>query len=294
MTSEIERLRHKVDNYPSPSAFTRLAELLLAAGDAGEARALCQRCMRSFPRNGQAYVTLATIEHSIGNGEAATKLLNDAISQDPRCLAAYIQLADVAEQAGDHLRAIDMLRQATALRPRDQALSERLARLQAQVTAATSSEASASTTDSDSDSDTDIVDLSNWQQDQRTRSSALLVPPPAAHQPPAALNHLSNDDSVISATLADGMGRVLEAHTENDATAALTSALALELDRTLTQALACIDGGNLERWSLHGPSNEVIHLRHESGLAITSVVATGGKTAMIELRARQALDALGG
>ena len=66
MESEIERLRKKVENFPSASLYNRLAELARQAGNSEEAEDICRRCIKEFPRNGQAYVILAEIEAARG------------------------------------------------------------------------------------------------------------------------------------------------------------------------------------------------------------------------------------
>src|SRR3954470_23527191 len=79
--SELDRLRKKVENFPSASLYNRLAELARNAGAADEAEAVCQKCMKEFPRNGQAYVIMAELEHARGKKADALSLLQTAIER---------------------------------------------------------------------------------------------------------------------------------------------------------------------------------------------------------------------
>ncbi len=109
MESEIERLRKKVENFPSASLYTRLAELLRQAGGSSEAEAICRRCIKDFPRSGQAYVILAELQVQQGRKHEARQLLQLAVEKEPRSYTAQRLLADLCEnkdEALEHLNAI--------------------------------------------------------------------------------------------------------------------------------------------------------------------------------------------
>ena len=84
MSIELDRLREKVHNYPSPSSYNRLISLLLAASEIDQAESFCKRSMRDFPRNAQAYMFLADIELQRNNLPNVQTLLHKAVTQDPR------------------------------------------------------------------------------------------------------------------------------------------------------------------------------------------------------------------
>jgi tetratricopeptide (TPR) repeat protein len=119
--SELERLRKKVENFPSASAYNRLAELLRLAGDATEAGAVCQRCVKEFPRNGQAYVILAEIEIANGRKEDAVKHLQTAVERDNRSYAAHKMLADHYCETARQPQALQHLRQILTFKPNNRA-----------------------------------------------------------------------------------------------------------------------------------------------------------------------------
>ena len=109
MEAEVERLRKKVENYPSPSSYNRLAELLIGNGQVGDAESICKRSIRDFPRNGQAYVFLAEIERGRGRPEEAKGQLHRAVQNDRRCAPAFILLAELCQLEGSVTQAVEHL-----------------------------------------------------------------------------------------------------------------------------------------------------------------------------------------
>ena len=117
--SEFERLRKKVENFPSASAYNRLAELARMNGDEAEAQRICLRCVKEFPRNGQAYVILGEIAANAKNKEEAIKHLLAAIERDARSYAAHRNLAELYEADNNPTKALHHLRQILVFKPGD-------------------------------------------------------------------------------------------------------------------------------------------------------------------------------
>lgn len=121
--SELERLRKKVENFPSASLYNRLAELERLNGNGAEADTVCRKCIREFPRNGQAYVILAELQLAAGSRSEAQTLLHTAIERDARCYAGYRLLADLLvdgkDVPKDVPKAIWLLQQILTFKPND-------------------------------------------------------------------------------------------------------------------------------------------------------------------------------
>ena len=130
MESELERLRKKVENFPSASSYNRLAELSRLAGDDGEAERICRKCIKEFPRNGQAYVILAEIRLAQNKKPDAVQLLQIAIERDPRSYTAHRLMADLFIADGAHAQALTHLRQILTFKPSDPAVSARIVELE--------------------------------------------------------------------------------------------------------------------------------------------------------------------
>ncbi|NRA37026.1 MAG: tetratricopeptide repeat protein [Planctomycetes bacterium] len=135
---EIERLRKKVENYPSPSAYNRLAELLRDNNDPDGVEQICKRSIRDFKRNSNAYLILAHQYLDLGKRPQATDLLENAVQQDPRCVEALNLLVNIYEAKGDPQVAINCLQKILVIKPDDAETNARLAKLAAGVTPATS------------------------------------------------------------------------------------------------------------------------------------------------------------
>ena len=126
METEIERLRKKVENFPSASLYNRLAELARQAGDEAEAEVVCRRCIREFPRSGQAYVILAELKSHQNKRAEAIHLLQQGIEKDPRSYAAHRLMADLSDNKEQALR---HLRQILTFKPNDPATTQRIVEL---------------------------------------------------------------------------------------------------------------------------------------------------------------------
>ena len=126
METEIERLRKKVENFPSASLYNRLAELARQAGDDADAEVVCRRCIREFPRSGQAYVIIAELKTQQNKKAEAIHLLQQGIEKDPRSYAAHRLMADLADSKD---QALHHLRQILSFKPNDAATVQRITEL---------------------------------------------------------------------------------------------------------------------------------------------------------------------
>ncbi|MBN8527348.1 MAG: hypothetical protein J0M02_18605, partial [Planctomycetes bacterium] len=133
MESEIDRLRKKVENFPSPSSYNRLAELLHLAKQEGEAEAVCRKCIKEFPRNSQVYALLADIQLGAGRRGDAAESLKSALERDGRNYAAARMYADLLAENRDVHGALAQLKQVLAFRPADPAVVKRISELEAQL-----------------------------------------------------------------------------------------------------------------------------------------------------------------
>lgn len=272
MDSEIERLRKKVENFPSASLYNRLAELLRTAGAGVEADAVCRRCIKEFPRSSQAYVILAEMELKAGRKTEAIALLRTAVEKDPRSYAAHRQLADLAEskeQAVLHLRAI------LSFKPNDPAVAQRLTELGIQPHSVTGPSGRL----------TVPVPTSTTQ----VLRQAVARPGGNRQQ---ILDVLCSEPGVRGAVITDAQGRVLMAKScgsNEDAAAALSADLA----RAAAAALATISAPTPSSWSLTCAKGQILSFTRAGSCSVVALADPQVRPAMLELRARQALIDLG-
>lgn len=279
MDSEIERLRKKVENFPSASLYTRLAELLRAAGSGSEAEGICRRCIKEFPRSSQAYVILAEMEIAAKRKAEAVLLLRTAVEKDPRSYAAHRLLADLAdskEQAISHLRAI------LGFKPNDPIVVAKIAELGGVVQPPTGTHRTmppgppplAATA-------TQVV-----------RQVQAAAPRPAAPARGAVLDALCGEAGVRGALVADAQGRVVTAKGMNGQEDVL-AALAADLMRSAATALATAGAAVPTAWSLACAQGQLLAFTRERSFSVVVLAEPSVRPAMLELRARQALLDLG-
>ncbi len=282
MESELERLRKKVENFPSASAYNRLAELVRSGGDDVGAEQACRRCIKEFPRNGQAYVILAEIELAAGRKAEAVKHLLSATERDSRSYTAHNLLAEhyigerQIEQALSHLRHI------LTFKPNDPAILQRIEQLRpAGAESATARPAAPPRPP---------TAVPGSAAPARAAQPATASPSAAR---PTGLAALCAESGVRGALVADARGRVvtsvgLAADIED-----LLAGLAAEITAAAVRALDAAGTPRLAVWSMTAAQGQIFAFRREGDYTVVALTESGVRPAMLELRARQALHDLG-
>lgn len=289
MESEIERLRKKVENYPSASAYNRLAELARLNGDVQEAERVCQRCIKEFPRNGQTYVIVAEIALAAGRRDEALSSLQNAIERDPRSYGGHRMIADLYLESGETAKALHHLRQILAFKPTDQAVTQRIEEISRQhpaTPAATASAAPASAPTAPT-----MTPFASPASGAAPVLSAKPAPAPANRA--AALQALAAEPGVRGIVIADPQGRVVVAQGLADDDAEILAAFAAELTAAATATLQLVGADGLASWLVDAEQGQVLAFKRDPVLTLAVVAAPGTRAALLELRARQALIDLG-
>ena len=307
---EIERLRKKVENYPSPSAYNRLAELLRDNNDDDGVIQVCRRSMREFKRNSKAYVILAQVYVNQGKRPDAVELLQDAIAQDPRSIDAFSLLADIHEAKGSPQEAVSYLQKALELSPGNGAFESRIQKLSSGVQSAAAPAVAAGKPESGT---IDMTGMSVSMTSSATevsfdapapRTSAPVSSPAAAAAPaataPAAtptaspLAPLLAETGIQGIVVADDQGRVVSSELVDEGKANYFAALAHEVSNSCEESLGHLQHAPMANWSITTDNGLLLAFRRNPALTLLVSADTTCKVAMIELRARQALIDLGG
>jgi tetratricopeptide (TPR) repeat protein len=306
--SEIDRLRKKVENFPSPSSYNRLAELLHLAKQEADAEAVCRKCLKEFPRNSQVYALLADIQLGTGRKAEAGESLRAALERDGRNYAAARMYADWLAENRDVPGAIAQLKQVLAFRPADPAVLKRISELEAQLKG---------------------VPAGAVQRAPTTTPRPPAAPPAAAPslpRPPAgaprpatpapmpaaagsgvraatpgsgvrrsAFDTLAAEGGVRAAVVVDPAGQVVLARAtsqgagKEDALAAYAATIG-----SAVGDLAALAGfPNPSSWVLGAEQGQVLAFRRDNGFSVVALADPAVRPAMLELRARQALIDLG-
>jgi len=301
--SEFERLRKKVENYPSASAYNRLAELARLNGNVADAERVCQRCIKEFPRNGQAYVILAEIALAGSRREEALRHLHAAVERDQRSFGGHRLLAEMASEAGEFSAALDHFRHLQTLKPGDGTIGARIEQLTAQSAAQSAARSAPATTNATTTVTMDAV---------RAPANPTTTATPAASPPTrstvrtplprsgtatitrgAALASLAKEDGVRGVVVFDAHGRVVVSAGLPEGRAELVAALAAEITAG-NQAVHSVLGQDQPNcWVVEAERGQIVAFKRDANLTLAAVAAAGVRIALLELRARQALLDLG-
>jgi predicted regulator of Ras-like GTPase activity (Roadblock/LC7/MglB family) len=320
--TEIERLRKKLENFPSASLYNRLAELARQAGDDAEAETVCRRCVREFPRSGQSYVILAEIKIAQNKKAEAIHLLTTGIEKDPRSYAAHRLMSDLADNKD---QALHHLRQILQFKPSDPATIQRITELGGKVptgttarhrtvTASISASAPAAAASSSAKPQTashrpkvvprqSSVD-GNDPLPFSVSSNAAPARPPSpgvattllrsiGGSKAAVLDALCMEAGVRGASIVDDQGRVVVSKNLPAGQDELLAALASDILKTTTATMAASGAGAPATWVLVAAGGQVLTFSRDRTLSVVVLADPGVRPAMLELRARQALIDLG-
>jgi predicted regulator of Ras-like GTPase activity (Roadblock/LC7/MglB family) len=317
---ERERLRKKLDSYPSPSSYNRLAELERLSGNMDEATELCLRCIHEFPRNGQAYVILAGIHLSTDRRDMAHDILERGVKQDRRSYSGLRMLSDLYADAGQYSRSIDCLQQILTFKRNDESVRRRLEEVNrvrqergesGPVPESGTAHRRRSATPqpvsgtgpvvAGSQSDNGAIDLSSVPVELATSRPRPTPPTPAAipEAKPVesgsngVLNAVCSEHGVRGAVVVDEQGRLLVSQGLPAGRDELLAALATDVTSAAGDALSHAGHQPLQTWAIATAAEQILLFKRDSPLTLLMTAAPDAKLALLELRARQALIELG-
>ncbi|MHC4916603.1 MAG: tetratricopeptide repeat protein [Planctomycetota bacterium] len=117
--AEVKRLRQRIESYPNPRLYSRLAELLRAGGQVAEAQEALKLGLRNYPDYGGLYYVLGLIANDAGNTDGAREHLSKAAELDNYNYAALKLLGQVNSTAGLHAEAADTYARILSFSPND-------------------------------------------------------------------------------------------------------------------------------------------------------------------------------
>ena len=298
MESEFERLRKKVENFPSASAYNRLAEMARVNGDEAEAEQVCRRCIKEFPRNGQTYVILGEIAYKAQRKDDTIKHLLAAIERDLRSYAGHRVLADIYLADSDPARALHHLRQILVFRPGDAPTIQKMDAVAKSAPAQASAPAPQPQPTRPATGRVTRTGNTPLGNPIAFPSSSGQTVPAKAPAPSAnrnqSLQALCAEEGVKGAVIADLQGRVVVALNVANDKADLLAALAAEVSTSATNVHKLLGNDQLLSWLIEGEQGQIMAFKRDANLTLAVLAATGVRAALLELRARQILIDLGG
>ena len=310
MESEIDRLRKKVENFPSPSSYNRLAELLHLAKQEEEAESVCRKCIKEFPRNSQVHALLADIQLSTGRRAEAGTSLKAALERDGRNYAAARMYADYLAEARDVQGAIAQLKVVLSYRANDPPVLQRLSELEGQlkgvpVGAVQAQRPAAAPTPVQRPAPAGsgirpaqpapVAAARPAELPAGSNSGTRPAPASGSGVRRSAFDTLAAEGGVRAAVVVDPQGQVVMARAlptaagREDALAAFSSAIGVAMADIARLAKHPTPAS----WVLGAEQGQVLTFQRENGFSVVTLADPTVRPAMLELRARQALIDLG-
>jgi predicted regulator of Ras-like GTPase activity (Roadblock/LC7/MglB family) len=320
--TEIERLRKKVENFPSASLYNRLAELVRQAGDEVGAEVVCRRCTKEFPRSGQAYVILAELKSAQNKKAEAIYLLQQGLEKDPRSYAAHRLMADLADSREVTLH---HLRQILSFKPNDPATVQRITELGGDISAASTTVMHRPANHSHAGTSSDASSSGASTSGRSDIAGPVAVPPPlplrdsnaplafpsmptSASTPmgtvptllrsigavkTAILDPICSELGVRGACIVDVQGRVMMSKNLPAGQDELLAALSADILKSATATLKTHGASAPATWVVVAAGGQVLTFSRDHAVSVVVMADPGVRPAMLELRARQALIELG-
>jgi tetratricopeptide (TPR) repeat protein len=306
--SEIDRLRKKVENFPSPSSYNRLAELLHLAKQEAEAEAVCRKCVKEFPRNSQVYALVADIQLGTGRRNEAGDSLRAALERDGRNYAAARMYADWLAENRDINGALAQLKQVLAFRPADPAVVKRIAELEAHLKGVPVGAVQRPPTQAPA-AGSGVRTTAPMPPPQRPATpppamrpaappgvgSAVRATTPGSGVRRSAFDTLASENGVRAAAVVDPQGQVVMSRASSGLTGKeeILAAFASSIGAAVGD-LAKLAGHPVpSSWVLGAEQGQVLAFHRDNGFSVVTLAEASVRPAMLELRARQALIDLG-
>lgn len=241
-----ERLRARIEQYPNPSLFAKLATLHLQDDEIDECLAVCRESRKDFPHYGGVHIVLAQVALRREDHDTAFDHLREAVDLDKFNYMGLMLLAEEHLRRGERDEAKGVLERILEFAPGDEkatgmlrdfdALAERLAR------------------ETRSRTPTERVRASSAEK-------PAIVPPPSAAQPAegptgasggaggryeAALDELVGTEGVEGCLLIDRFGLVVASRTPETLDEEMTGALVTNIFRASANAADPFGLGRIE------------------------------------------------
>ncbi len=304
MESEIDRLRKKVENFPSPSSYNRLAELLHLGKQEVEAEAICRKCIKEFPRNSQVYALVADIQLATGRKAEAGPSLRNALERDGRNYSAARMYADWLADNRDLPGAVAQLKQVLAFRPGDPAVVKRISELEGQLrgvptgamparpAAAGAPPRPATAVPGSSPLMRSATPTPAPAAASGVRSAATT---PGSGVRRSAFDTLAAEAGVRASVVVDTQGQVVVSRAAAGSTGKedLLAAFSAAIGEAVVELSRLAGNPAPSSWVLGAEQGQVLSFRRDNGFSVVALADPTVRPAMLELRARQALIDLG-
>jgi predicted regulator of Ras-like GTPase activity (Roadblock/LC7/MglB family)/Flp pilus assembly protein TadD len=249
---EKERLRQKIESYPNPILYGRLAELYKADGEIDRAIKICEAGIRQFPEYGGTHLVLGQITYDRGDLEAASSHLERAVELDKYNYPGLKLLSECYLQLDRAKDAVTRLKDILNFAPGDEAIIALLKKAREQAGDVDDGHAAGEIEARRASQRTAAASVAGG----RTRSARAAV---ASHEEMLnnSLEGFAEITGVKGALVVDHYGRVIASRLPDGEDEELTGALVTNVYRTTVQSGRELQIGDFQDGLIEGDTANV-------------------------------------
>jgi len=279
---EKERLRQKIDSYPNPILYARLAELYKVDGEVEAAIRVCQAGISSFPSYGGTYLVLGEICVENGDYAGARVHLEKAAELDKYNYTALKLLAQVYMQLTMPDRAARKLEEILYFAPGDESILDmlRVAREAAGEPPVGEEEPPES---EEAPQEEPAGEEAPAEQKQKSRGE------PREQEINASIKMMTDVSGVTGALLVDPYGLVIAADLNPEIDEELAGAMITNVFRTVARSAEPLTIGTFEDGLIEGEGGN-IHLMGVEDMILAVFADPKVKMGMLEKTIRDFVD----
>lgn len=295
---EKERLRQKIDSYPNPILYARLAELYKADGEVEASIRVCQSGISTFPSYGGTYLVLGEICTESGDFAGARVHLEKAVELDKYNYTALKMLAQVYMQLGMPEGAARRLEEILYFAPGDESIMEMLRQARGAAGEEPPGEeaAAAELVESDAGSGVEVegyVEMEAVAEEAGEEQEGPAGRGAAAREAEinAAVHAIAGIRGVNGALLVDPYGLVIAAKLAKDVDEDLAGAMITNIYRAVARSAEPMGIGVFEDGLIEGDGGN-IHVMGVEDMILAVFADPDVKMGMLEKTLRDFVDSV--
>ncbi|MHC4253478.1 MAG: roadblock/LC7 domain-containing protein [Planctomycetota bacterium] len=306
---EKERLRQKIESYPNPILYARLAELYKMDGEVTAARRVCQLGISRFDSYGGTYLVLGEICYENGDFAGARIHLEKAAELDKYNYTALRLLSLVYMELGEPAKAARRLEEMLYFAPGDESILELLRQArEAAGEPPLDEEATAEIVEEQDEEPVATMEVGEGVDDagrgaveemvepaigeagpEAVRETAPSKTQPREHEINEAISTIAGVGGVSGALLVDAYGLVIAADLNNEVDEELAGAMMTNIFRTVSRSAEPMGIGSFEDTLIEGEGGN-IHVLGVEDMILAVFASANVKMGMLEKTIRDFVD----
>ncbi|MHC4884620.1 MAG: roadblock/LC7 domain-containing protein [Planctomycetota bacterium] len=279
-TAEIEQLKHRIEQFPNPSLYIKLAELYLSLDAPEECVSTCHMALKNYPEYGGTYVTLAKISLSKRDHDQALEHLQKATELDKYNHTGMLLLAHEYLRRGERDPARSCLTNILGFAPGDEQANQMLKNFD-QLAEEALAEAAGGLTAKAKTRLEKVQDLVHEASHSVPSGPAAATQEDSASPLQRELKALTATAGVQGGLLVDSHGLVIGSEMPEGQDEELAAALITSIFRSSMECTDDFGLGQMEEMSLETETGS-IHLLNLEELMVAVIATAGTKAGLLQ------------